>query len=92
VQRGRVLSEAGNGNGGEPEIRAIIEVPDNVLLVVDVFHSLDHFAIEHFGDRDVRHRGCRRCPVPVPFTGLEPHDVAGRMSSSGLPSRGGGRM
>jgi hypothetical protein len=33
VQRGRVLPEAGNGNGGDPqnaEIKAIIEVPDSV--------------------------------------------------------------
>ena len=34
VQRGRVLPEAGNGNGGDPqdaEIEAIIEVSDTVL-------------------------------------------------------------
>ena len=30
VQRGRVLPEAGNGNGGAPEIAAIIEVPESV--------------------------------------------------------------
>ena len=30
VQRGRVLPEAGNGNGGDPEIGAIIEVPESV--------------------------------------------------------------
>src|SRR6266853_5405232 len=30
VQRGRVLPEAGNGNGGDPEIAAIIEVPESV--------------------------------------------------------------
>jgi hypothetical protein len=30
VQRGRVLPEAGNGNGGAPEIDAIIEVPESV--------------------------------------------------------------
>ena len=30
VQRGRVLPQAGNGNGGDPEIEAIIEVPESV--------------------------------------------------------------
>ena len=33
VQRGRVLPEAGNGNGGDPqnaEIKAIIDVPESV--------------------------------------------------------------
>src|SRR5205809_5787574 len=30
VQRGRVLPEAGNGNGGDPEIEVIIEVPESV--------------------------------------------------------------
>src|SRR5437667_7770225 len=30
VQRGRVLPEAGNGNGGDAKIEAIIEVPESV--------------------------------------------------------------
>jgi plasmid stabilization system protein ParE len=30
VQRGRVLPDAGNGNGGAPEIEAIIEAPESV--------------------------------------------------------------
>src|SRR5207247_1799961 len=30
VQRGSVLPQAGNGNGGDPEIEAIIEVPESV--------------------------------------------------------------
>jgi hypothetical protein len=30
VQRGRVLPDPGNGNGGDSEIEAIIEVPESV--------------------------------------------------------------
>ena len=48
-----------------------------VLFAGDVFHPFDRFAVEHPGDRDVRHRGCRRCATPVRFAGLEPHHVAG---------------
>src|SRR3954469_9783977 len=47
-----------------------------VLLVGDVFHPLDRFAVEHLGNRDVRHRGCRRRAVPVLFAGREPHHVS----------------
>ena len=42
-----------------------------------MFHPLDDFAVEHLGDRDVRHRGGRRCAMPVPFARLEPDDVSG---------------
>jgi hypothetical protein len=35
VQRGRVLPEAGDGNGGDPqnaEIKAVIDVPEHVTV------------------------------------------------------------
>src|SRR4029453_8086244 len=38
---------------------------------------LDDFAVEHLSDRDVRHRGCWRSAVPMPFAWPEPHDVTG---------------
>src|SRR3954471_9473666 len=47
-----------------------------VLFVGHVFHPLDRFAVEHLGNRDVRHRGCRRRAVPVLFAGREPHHVS----------------
>src|SRR5690349_18885234 len=51
--------------------------PAVVLIVGHVFHPVDRPAVELLLDGDVRHRGCRRGAVPVPFSWREPHDVAG---------------
>src|SRR5205814_636016 len=48
-----------------------------VLLIAHFFHPLDRFSIERFLNGDVLHRVCRRSPVPVFFSGLEPDDIAG---------------
>src|SRR5262249_348386 len=48
----------------------------SILLVRDVFHPLDHLAIEHFLNGDMRHRSCRRRAVPMLLVRREPDDIA----------------
>jgi hypothetical protein len=42
-----------------------------------MFHPVNHFAVKHLSQSDVRHRGCRRRAVPVPFARLERDGVTG---------------
>ena len=46
-----------------------------VLLVRDVLHPLDAFAVERFCYSDVRQGGCLGRAVPMFFAGLEPDNV-----------------
>src|SRR6266478_42987 len=48
-----------------------------ILLVTDLFHPIDVFAVEPFGNSDMRHRGRRRRAVPVLLTRRKPDDIAG---------------
>src|SRR5436190_2930248 len=48
-----------------------------VLFVADLLHPVDRLAVELLLNRDVRHRRCRRRPMPVLFASREPDDVAG---------------
>src|SRR5258706_3624055 len=76
-------ADATAGAGDEPDlaynslpfIRA--SIPGLVLLVGNVFHPLDDFAVERFLDRDVRYRRGCGCAMPVFFAGGNPNDVAG---------------
>src|SRR3954468_20482789 len=47
-----------------------------ILLVADVFHPLDHLAVERLLDGDVRHGRGRRGAVPVLLARREPDHVA----------------
>lgn len=46
-----------------------------VLLVRDLFHPIDDFAVEPFLKGDVRHRRRRGSPVPVLLTRREPYHI-----------------
>src|SRR5665647_1870815 len=48
-----------------------------VLLGADVFHPVDHFAVEFFLDGDVGHGGGGGGAVPMFFARGEPHHIAG---------------
>src|SRR5712675_1004175 len=48
-----------------------------VLLVADLFHPVDVFAVERFRNSDMRHRGRRCRAVPVFLAGWKPDDIAG---------------
>src|SRR5882724_3551072 len=47
-----------------------------ILRIGYLFHPIDVFAVEPFGNSDVRHRGRRRRAVPVLFFWREPDDIA----------------
>src|SRR4051812_8937105 len=57
-------------------VRSARSVLATVLFVADVLEPVDRLAVERFLDGDVRHCRCRRCTVPVFFSGLEPDHVA----------------
>ena len=48
-----------------------------ILLVADLFHPIDHLAVNALLDRDVSHgrRGCGS--MPMLLAQREPHDIAG---------------
>src|SRR5439155_2475900 len=48
-----------------------------VLFVADFFHPLHDLAVECFLNRDVRHRGGRRSPMPMLQARREPDHIAG---------------
>ena len=48
-----------------------------VLLVADLLQPIDVLAVLKFRDGDMRHRGRRRCSMPMPQAGREPDDIAG---------------
>ena len=54
-----------------------------VLRVADLFHPVDGLAVEPLLDGDVRHRGRRRCPVPVLLAGRKP-DAAVELTANDL--------
>ncbi len=64
-------------------------VPDSfpVLLVADVSHPIDHFAVLPFLNGDVRHRGGRRGAMPVLLPGGNQTTSPGRTCSSGPLTR-----
>jgi len=47
-----------------------------VLFVTDLFHPVDHLAIELFLNGNVRHGSGWRGTVPMFFPGREPDDIA----------------
>jgi hypothetical protein len=49
----------------------------SVLLIGDMLHPIDHFAIELFLDGDMCHRRRWRRTVPVLFARCEPHHITG---------------
>ena len=46
------------------------------MVVADVLHPVDNFAVERFLNGDMRHGDCWTCTMPVFLSGLEPDDVA----------------
>ena len=46
-----------------------------VLLVADLFHPLDHFAVELFLNGDMRHTGGCRGSMPVFLTRRDPDNI-----------------
>jgi hypothetical protein len=48
-----------------------------ILLVADLFHPLNDFAVEIFGDGKVGHGGSGRSAMPMFFAGRKPNDIAG---------------
>src|SRR5437879_1904812 len=66
-----------------PSLRFFIVFPSRqslssgpVLLVADLFHQVDCFAVEPLLDGDVRHGRRRRRAMPVLFARRKPDDVA----------------
>src|SRR3982074_3070880 len=54
-----------------------VRLPEScaILLVADLLHPIDRFAVEGFLNGHVRHRGRGGCPVPMLLAGRKPHDV-----------------
>src|SRR4029077_10652057 len=47
-----------------------------VLLIADLFHPVDYFAVERFLNGDMLHRSRRRSTVPMLLTRRKPDDIA----------------
>ena len=47
-----------------------------ILLITDVFHPIDHLAVERFLNGNVRHRRRRRSAMPMFFVRRKPDDIA----------------
>src|ERR1700719_1621494 len=49
----------------------------SILLIADVLHPVDDLVVQCFLNCNVRHRGCRRCSVPMLLVRREPNHIAG---------------
>lgn len=57
--------------------RDLRRVPTFILIVCDLFHPVDYFAVFFFLDSDVGHGGFWCGAVPMLFAGSEPDYVTG---------------
>ena len=62
--------------GGGVSFRFVHELCSLVLFVADLFHPVDHFAVELFLNGDVGHRRGWRGAVPMLLAGRNPDHVA----------------
>src|SRR5213594_914673 len=67
----------GLGRISEPQQARFHSYSGFVLLVADLFHPVNCFAVELFLNGDMRNGSGWRSTMPVLLTGREPYDVTG---------------